>query len=186
MREYPSVPNVNLPDDATVAASLGIEGLSVGRQYLRDEQRSRIGCIWLDTLWQLRVQPSFDHYGFVGVISIHGEEFRGIQSRGWTKAVLASDEAFAVQEIEFDPLPSLVASLPLLRQSNSGFLDGIGYQLRAESMVLEGSLNFANPVEPELTALEIGCWQLADEIARKSQNKVLMNFTKTWRRYHDR
>ena len=174
---------MSLPDEVQIAAALGIEELHVGRHYLRDEQRFRVGRIWLDTLWLLRVEPSFDSHGLIGVITSHGEEFRGSQSTGWMKAVLSSNDAFVVQDIEADPLPDLVAGLPLLRKSHSMFLDGIGYQLRVETMALEGFLKFFNPKESELVAVELSCWQLADTVARESRNETLIAFTKAWRRY---
>jgi hypothetical protein len=49
MHTYPEIPNVNVPDDADIAALLGIEDLRVVRHYLRDEDRTRVGVVWLDT-----------------------------------------------------------------------------------------------------------------------------------------
>jgi hypothetical protein len=186
MHTYPKIPNVNVPSDASLAATLGLGDLRVGRHYLRDESRSRVGCIWLDTLWLLHVRPSFDHHGLVGVVTSHGEDFRGGTSPGWTKAILASNDSFIVQEVESDPLPPLLAQLPLLRTSNSAFLDGVGYELRIQTTQLTGKLSFRNPTLPELVAVERQCWELADTVARASGDKSLAAFTATWRRYQDR
>lgn len=174
------------PGDAAIAAAIGIEDLHVGRHYLRDEQRWRIGAIWIDSLWILRVQPSFHHHGAVGVVSAHGESFRGNQPTGWIKAFLSSGNELVAQEIEADPLPEFAGSLPILRKSNSMFLDGVGYELRVESMVLEGLLKFSNPEEPELLAVESCCWQLAETIACKARNHKLIAFAKAWRGYFNR
>lgn len=186
MHTYPKIPNVNVPSDASIAAALGLEDLRVGRHYLRDESRARVGCIWLDTLWMLHVRPSFDHHGLVGVVTSHGEEFRGVTSQGWTKAILASNDSFTVQEINSDPLPPLLAQLPLLRQSKSGFLDGVGYELRVHTIQMTAKLSFGNPSLPELVAVEKSCWDLGDAIARRSGDNSLAEFTATWRRYQDR
>ena len=186
MRDYPEHPNVKVPDDADIAVSLGIENLRVGRHYLRDEDRARVGALWLDTFWILRVLPSFDHHGLVGVAAAHGEKFRGKTSSGWMKGFLASNGSIAFQELETDPLPHVVARLPLLQKSKSMFLDGVGYQLRIESLQIKSTLDFANPTLPELVAVETTCWELADKIARESGEKSLTAFTKTWQRYHER
>jgi hypothetical protein len=186
MHTYPDSPNVNVPADADVAKSFGLDDLRVGRHYLRDKQQARIGAIWIDTFWMLHILPSFDHHGLLGVAVAHGEDFRGNKSSGWTKGFLASDESTAVQELETDPLPDLLARLPLLQKSTSMFLDGVGYQLRIESIQIKGTLNFGNPTLPELVAVEKSCWELAAMLARQSRNKSLAAFTQTWRRYHER
>ncbi len=186
MLDDTTIPNVCNPGDAAIAAAIGIEDLHVGRHYLRDEQRWRTGAIWIDCLWILRVQPSFHDHGAVGVVSAHGESFRETQPPKWIKAFLLSGDELVVQEIEADPLPEFAGSLPLLRKSNSMFLDGIGYELRVESLVLEGLLKFSNPEEPELIAVESCCWQLAETIAHKARNQKLIAFAKAWRGYLNR
>ena len=186
MHTYPKLPNVNVPDDDSVALAVGLDDLRVGRHYLRDESRARVGCIWLDTLWLLHVRPSFDHHGLVGVVKSHGEELRGVTSAGWVKAILASNDSFIVREVESDPLPELLARLPLLQQSQSGFLDGVGYEMRVETTQIKTKMSFGNPTLPELVAVERSCWEMAETIARKSRDEILIAFTKTWRRYQDR
>jgi hypothetical protein len=183
MSAHAETPSANLPDDAAIAASLGIEDFRVGRHYLRGEERVRIGAVWLDTFWVLRVLPSFDDHGLLGVVTAHGEEFRGKTSPAWIKGFIASGASFAVQTLEADPLPPLLAHLPLLQRSNAGFLDGVGYQLRMESVELSGTLDFGNPTLPELIAIEKSCLELADRIALASGHSSLANFTTTWREY---
>ncbi len=182
----PDTPNTNLPDDAAVAAPLGLEDLHVGRHYLRGEDRARTGAIWLDAYWMLRIRPAFHHHGLVGVVSCHGEEFRKKTSTGWIKGLLASNGALIVQELDSDPLPTAIARLPLLRRSDRQFLDGVSYQLRAATTAVETLLDFANPTMPELVAIERVCWDVADSIARRSGDTVLTAFTAAWREYHER
>lgn len=186
MHTYPKVPNVNVPDAEAIAVALGLDHLRVGRHYLRDDSHARVGCIWLDTLWLLQIRPSFDHHGLVGVATSHGEEFRGVTSRGWIKAILASNDSIIVHEIDSDPLPELLARLPLLQQSQSGFLDGVGYEMQIETTQIKTRLSFGNPTLPELVAVERSCWEMADAMARASREDTLVAFTKTWRRYQDR
>lgn len=175
-----------LPNDAAIAAALGIEDFRVGRQNLRDEQRWRVGRLWIDSLWMLSIRPSFDAWGTVGVATAHGEEFRGQTVEGWTKAVLASGTSLIVQPISADPLSTLLSSLPLLRHSHSVWLDGIDYSLRLESLAIRGTIDFANPTFPELIETERTCWRLAEEIARNSANPELVEFANGWERYLDR
>ena len=183
MRKYPNTPNVNVPDGAESAASLGLKDLRIGRHHLRDEAGVRIGSIWVDTFWMLRIKPSFDHHGLLGVAAAHGEGSVGGTSPGWTKGFLASDGLLVVQELETDPLPPVLSGLPLLQRSDSLCLDGVSYLLGFRSMPVEGTLSFGNPTVPELVAVESACCDLAEKIAHKSISEPLLAFTETWRSY---
>lgn len=182
----PDTPTTNVPDDAAVASALGLEDLHVGRHYLRGEDRARTGAIWLDAYWMLRIRPAFHDHGLVGVASCHGEEFRKKTSTGWIKGLLASNGALVLQELDSDPLPTALAGLPLLRESDRLFLDGVSYQLRAATIAVKCVLDFGNPTMPELVAVERVCWDVADDIARRSGDTVLTDFTATWRGYQNR
>jgi hypothetical protein len=182
----PDTPNTYVPDDAAVAAALGLEDLHAGRHYLRGEDRGRTGAIWLDAYWMLRIRPAFHDHGLVGVASCHGEEFRKRTSTGWIKGLLASNGALVVQEFDSDPLPTVLAGIPLLRRSDWLSLDGVSYQLHAATIAVTCILDFRNPKIPELVAVERVCWEVADNIARRSGDAVLTDFTATWRGYHDR
>lgn len=170
--------------DVAIATSLGITDLQVGRHYLRDEDRARVGAIWLDTVWMLRVQPTFGQRVLLGVATAHGEEFRGQSSSGWIKGFLASNYSFAIHDLESDPLPNVIARLPLLSKDGFGFRsrDGVCYQLRTKSMEIESTIEFANPEIPELVSVVRTCWELAETIARNSRDESLAAFTKTWER----
>lgn len=180
-----ATPNRSLPDDATIAAALGLKELRVGKHDWRDEQHSLVGNLWLKSLWLLRVRPSFGHYGLIGVITAHGGELRRDGRRfSWVKAVLSSNDVLIAQDIEVDPLPDVVSSLPLTWKSNSVSCDGVEYGFCVETGFVEGGLRFSNPEQPELVALEYRCWQLAETVAIESRNETLIAFTRAWRRYH--
>jgi hypothetical protein len=184
MDSYPKHPNVTVPDDDLIAAAFGIDNLRVGKHFLRDESRARIGCLWVESLWLLHVKPSFHHHGLVGVATAHGEEFKGVASPGWIKAILASNDAVVTAVLDSDPLPRLVERLPLLGAMNSAYLDGVGYSLRLETAQVKSHLSFANPTLPALIAIERTCWTVADSIAHESRMEALTEFTNVWRRYH--
>jgi hypothetical protein len=177
--------NYSLPDDATIAAALGLKDLHLGRHDLRDEQDSLVGSLWLTSFWRLRIEPSFGHYGLIGVITARGRESRKDgRSFAWIKAVLSSNGVLFVQDIEVDPLPDVVVSLPLIWKSDSVCCDGVGYAFYVETNFIEEFLRFSNPERPELIAVEHRCWQLAETVALESRNETLIAFTKAWRRYH--
>ena len=147
--------------DDPLASAVCLEELRVGRHYIRDAAKMRVGSIWVDTLWRLEVFPSFDNAGVVAVVAAHGEEFRDRAVEGWVKAVLSSADALVVEQIDADPLPSVISALPLLSQSNSMSLDGVSYDLRFETVGITGTLEFSNPRQRELVALEQVCLHLA-------------------------
>jgi len=178
-------PNLIAPNDEdSIARALGIRDLRVGRHNLRDESPVPIGHICLDTLWILEVVPAFFGFtGLVGVAASHGEEFWGTTSPDWIKAILASGESLFVQEIELDPLPDVLAQLPLLPKLQNRSRDGIEYYLSIETETVCTGMSFFNPYLPELVAVEHSCWELADTIARKSGDETLASFTKSWQEY---
>ena len=176
-------PSQSIPTDDAIAAALGIEDLRLGRHFLRDEGGKRAGSIWLDTYWMLRVKPSFDDHGLVGVAAAHGEESKGVKPPGWIKAVLSCADALVVWDIEADPLPPFLSRLPLLRSCGSMFLDGVGYELRSNSLDVHANLRFSNPVAFEFVTFEAACLQLAQRIARASGNQALIRFGATWAGY---
>jgi len=180
------MPDAAFPTDGEIAAAFGLDDLRVGRHYLRDESRVRVGSIWMDTLWLIRVCPSFDNDGVIGVATAHGEELRGRTVDGWVKAMLSSTGTLIAQQIDDDPLPAFVSALPLLRPSNSLSLDGVGYELRFETIAIKGTMSFFNPVSTELVALERACLRLAQQVAQKSANQALLDFATTWERYAQR
>jgi hypothetical protein len=186
MIPYPDKPNTAVPEDAAIAAALGVGGLRTGRHYLRDESGGRVGCLWLDTLWTLQVMPSFHDHGLVGVAVARGEKFRGVVSPGWIKGVLAADDVLAVRELDADPLPDLLGKLPLLAKSTSMSIDGVGYRLRVETLAIDADLSFSNPSVQALAAVERACWALADTMACASGENALTTFTASWRGYLSR
>lgn len=175
-------PNYELPDDASVAAALGLGGLRVGRH----RAPGRVGGMWLDTFWLLHIRPSFDPPGLIGVATSHGDKPRDAASTGWIKAILAANNSMAVHHLESDPLPHLVEHVPMLRASQSGFLDGVGYGLRLQTMEMSTSIQFWNPTYPELVAIERSCWELAETISRQSRDDALTAFVEAWRQYLER
>ena len=178
-----SIPQAAVRREDKIAAVLGLKDLRVGRHYLQDESGICIASIWMDTIWLLRVCPSFDSGGVVGVATAHGEEFQGSKPDGWVKAVVLSTDSIVAQQIDDDPLPAIVSALPLLFPSNSLSFDGVGYELRFASIQIKGTISFSNPVSAELIALERACLRLAKEVSHRSANHTLVNFATTWEQY---
>jgi hypothetical protein len=135
-----------------LARLFGLEELRIGRHYLRDTDRARIGSVWVQSLWFADVVPSFHARSVLCVIAVKGEAFRNKTTPDWHKAVFATPFHSAVVGIDTDPVANALNGFDLFRPSGVMSLDGIGYKVAFETMELRGSLSFGNPSQPKLVA----------------------------------
>src|SRR5262245_888887 len=100
MTHEPKHPHNDAPPSAGDLARLfGLEELRIGRHYLRDTDRARIGSLWVQSLWYAEVVPSFHSRSILCVICAKGEAFRNKMTPDWHKAAFATPFKSAVVEI---------------------------------------------------------------------------------------
>lgn len=171
------------PSGGDLAPLFGLEELRIGRHYLRDTDRARIGSVWIQSLWYADVIPSFHTRSVVCVIAAKGEEFRKKTTPDWHKAAFATPFHSTVVEMDTDPVANALNGVDLFRPSGVMSLDGIGYKVVFETMELRGSLSLGNPSQPHLVALESALHSLASQVARQSNVKELGEAVEVWNEY---
>jgi hypothetical protein len=160
-----------------------LEELQIGRHYLRNADRARIGSVWVQSLWYADVVPSFHARSVLCVICAKGEAFRNKTTPDWHKAAFATPFQSAVLEIDTDPVADAFNGFDLFRPSGTMSLDGIGYKVVFETLELRGSLGFGNPSQAHLVALESALHSLASQVARRSKVKELGEAVEVWNEY---
>ena len=176
-------PRDETPPSGNVLAQLfDLEELRIGRHYLRDKDRARVGSVWIQSLWYAEVIPSFHGRSILCVINAKGEEFRKKSTPNWHKAAFATPSHWAVIDVVADPVADALTGFDLF-QSSGGSLDGIGYKVVIETVGLHGSLSFGNPSLPHLLALESALMSLATDVARRSGVKELIDAVDVWAEY---
>jgi hypothetical protein len=184
MTHEPKHPHADCPPSgADLARLFGLDELRIGRHYLRDSDRARIGSIWVQSLWYADVAPSFHARSVLCVIAAKGEAFRDKTTPDWHKAVFATPFQSAVVEIDTDPVANALNRFDLFRPSDVMWLDGIGYRVVFETLELRGSVGFGNPSRPHLVALESALHSLASQVAGRSNVKELGEAVKVWNEY---
>lgn len=171
------------PSVSDIASLFGLEDLRIGRHYLRDADQARIGSLWVESLWQVDVVPSFHTRSVLCVICAKGEALRKTTTPNWHKAVFATPSHSAIVEIDADPVAKALNGFDLFRPSDGDSLDGIAYKILFETVQLRGSLSFSNPSQPHLVALESALNSLACQIARRSNVKELGDAVEVWNKY---
>jgi len=184
MTTEPKHPHDNAPPSGDDLVRLfGLEELRIGRHYLRDTDRARMGSVWVESLWYADIVPSFHERSVLCVIAAKGEAFRNKTTPNWHKAVFATPFQSAVVEIEADPVAHALNGFDLFRPSGVMSLDGIGYKVAFETLELRGSLTLGNPSQPKLVALESALHSVASEVARRSDVKELGEAVIVWNEY---
>ncbi len=171
------------PSGGDLARLFGLEELRIGRHYIRNTDRSRIGSLWVESLWQAEVVPSFHARLVLCVICAQGEVFHNKTTPGWHKAAFATPFHSAVIEIEGDPVADALNGFDLFRPGGGLWLDGIGYNVAFETIKLRGSLTFGNPSQPHLVALESALNSLASRLAARADLKELGEAVDVWNEY---
>ena len=166
------------------AQAFGISELRVGRHRVRDDDGQTCGAVHLNSIWTLRIKPSFAIHGFLTVATAEGLEYSGSKTPGWRRALLRSDDGKElVSSNVAKTVEPILANIPLLVKSNEMTLDGIGYELIWQSDELIGSMQFNNPRSDVLRLLEITCLNLATSLTKQSDGHKMFNFVNEWKRY---
>lgn len=171
---------------ANIAGSLGLSGAEsrTGLHRIYDEKGTKVGSFWVPILWKVKILPSFDppallmvlakdqHFfgGFGASISSGGlavsYEVVKFQS-GWQDSVLHALQKFNLVEIEGAMLS----------------LDGIRYQLEAETVSSKVQIDFGNPHTESLMMLERAIIEVAKDILKSIENKSLLEYMTSWGKY---
>ena len=164
-----------LPSWDDMANLLEMERLGIGNHYIRDADRYRVASFSVPRVWSVEVHP-FGRavWRLAGVKGI-GEEFRGVKTSDWTRAVLATREDSAVLALDEDPVARAIGALDLLDGSDFSSLDGIAYRVTLATMSLTATFEFSNPRLGPLLALEHEILDLARTIAVSSGKRTLLS-----------
>jgi hypothetical protein len=159
----------------TVAGLLELETLRVGTHYLRDAEGYRVGSFWVSRWWAIEVRPAFKKaWMLAGAVAI-GQEFRRTKTTGWMKVALATPDGSATMSIDEDPVMRAIGALDLADVTSHPALDGVGYRLVVHSDALRATIEFANPTQASLVALERATRELARTVALNSGQDALMS-----------
>ncbi|MDZ4819744.1 MAG: hypothetical protein SGJ20_12315 [Planctomycetota bacterium] len=182
MHPYPDIPNRNVPTDAAIAATLGISELRLVSDYLRNEDGSRRGLLRANSIWTLKVEPTFYHTWVVGICSAEGREFRTKSVPGWIRGFVAFGDRVIVKELEADPLLSTITQIPLAVAERIVCLDGVGHELKIQSGGLECLLKFAYAPTEVLGSVVRICNEVANSIAKQTGHESLTELIDATRR----
>jgi hypothetical protein len=164
-----------LPSWDEIANLLELENLRVGVHYIRDEDRYRVAEFWVPRLWSVEVRPFGQPVWRLAGVRAMGREFRGTKTNDWTKAVLATNEDSAVLALDKDPVADAIGALALMDPWDFSSLDGIWYRLSLQTMALNATLEFSNPLQGSLLTLEREILDLSRSIARGSGKEALIS-----------
>jgi hypothetical protein len=177
-------PHAKLPSSKDELAKLfGLENLRVGRHFLRDADRARIGSVWVESFWFAEILPAFHEPTVLCVVRARGETFRNNTTPNWQRAAYASTSHSAVSDIVDDPVATTLSNFDLFFPGGNLSLDGIGYKLSFQTLALLGFFYFGNPTAPRLVRLESALNLVAAEVARRSSVKELIAAVRTWDEY---
>jgi hypothetical protein len=177
-------PRPKLPPSRDELAKLfGLEDLRIGKHFLRDADRSRVGSIWIESFWYAEILPSFHDGSALCVARAKGEVFRNNTTRDWHMAAFATTSHSAFSDIVDDPVASSLGGLNLFHADGNFTLDGIGYKVSFETLNLRGCLDFSNPTQPSLVSLESTLNLVAAEVAQRSGVQELIATIRTWDEY---
>ncbi len=155
--------------EAALSRLLGLEGLSTGLHYYRNEQRERTGCVWVRTFWWALIVPSsfFRDPWALCIAHAEGKPFRQTCVPDWTKAAFTTDESSAVFDISDDPVSKSLRTLDLSTTKADPALDGISYLLNIHNDAVDASLVFSNPTDPGFKELERSLFSIGREAASR-------------------
>ena len=156
-----------------MANLMEMESLSIGGHAKRDEDRYRVATFSVPWVWSVEVCPHLHPVWRLAGATAIGQEFRGVTTTNWTKAVLATHEDSAVVELERDRIVEAIGALDLLDDSDHSSLDGVSYRVKLTSKALRITVEFANPSDGPLLALEREILDLTRLIARSSGKPAL-------------
>lgn len=171
------------PTAEEVARLAGVGDLRLGKHFLRDEQKQPVGCVWVRSFWFAEILPSFHPPAVLAVVVAKGEAFQDCVSPDWVKGVFATHQEAAVALLEADPVPAVLDSQSLFALDDNTCLDGIAYTFTLETTPLRAALQFGNPTQPCLLALEAGLLALARKIATQAGSEPLLGVVESWGEY---
>jgi hypothetical protein len=158
-----------------MAKLLEMERLGIGYHYIRDEDRYRVARFSVPRVWSAEVHPFGRAVWRLAGAKAIGEEFRGVKTTDWTRAVVATHEDSAVLALEGDPVAEAIGALDLLDGSDFSLLDGTAYRVTLTTMSLTAAFEFSNPRHGPLLALEREILDLARTIAVRSRKPALIS-----------
>lgn len=172
---------MNLPTSEEMAQLMGLRDLRIGRHFLRDGGGERSGCVSVCTLWYAEVVPSFQPRIAVAVATATGEPYQGRCAADFVRAALATAEARQVMPIDTDPMRKALNGIDLFCGDTAApGLNGIAYTITFQTLHLQGTLQFGNPVHQCLRSLEDTLLGLARRIAAHTDDAKLTAAVEGW------
>jgi hypothetical protein len=170
---------------ANLAKVLGIEDLRIGRHYIRNAERERIGSLWIDSFWHAQVEISSDNV--LVLCAVYGQnEESGRTTCDVRKVALATSESSFAMELERDGVTEALNGFDLFRQGGNEFLDGVSYKISFGTIALNGTLEFGNPTRTHLIILQKALLSVAEIVAGRSNIQELCKGVNEWRSHTDR
>lgn len=168
-------PHITPADRNAVGKFLNLENWRVGIHRVPGAPE-----IYVDCLWWVEVQPSFD-----AAWVIAGFVANELQSLGpqWRKAIMIDGAAIGVVDLDNAAIEDAINSVPLLKYSRSMARDGIRYRVDTETTSATAELFFTNPDVMELVELESALLTLGDTIATASGVPELVEVMEIWWKY---
>jgi hypothetical protein len=166
-----------------VARLTGLRDLRIGKHFLRDGKGEPNACVWVRSYWLVEVLPTFQPPAVVAVVAAKGEPFNDCKSPDWVKGVFASQREAAVVLLDADPLPPALNCLTLLTDDETPCHEGVGYAFHFETPQVRGLLQFGNPAQDGLKAVEAGILALAHKIATQAGSPILNQVLDAWREF---
>lgn len=166
-----------------VAKAFGLEALSIGRHYIRNEQRERIGAHKIRGISSFKVKPSFHQSFTIWTVVVEGEVNAESDTPSWVKAGIEIEEQVAVASIEFNPIEQSLQSLNLYEYDGGITLDGVGYELSFETPSTRGVLCFSNPRTATLRSIERTMFNVAKAVLTSFPHGAAIETVGNWRSY---
>lgn len=158
-----------------IAQVLGLDGLRIGRHILRNNNGMKTGERWIQCFWYCLVQIRCETKAIITVVEPCDSSkcdvvFALVNQHEVSHSVTAEISAQEVMP-DFD-------SIKLGTRTGVLSLDGVTYSVGIESVALRAVIEFANPIDTQLLALEKAVLSIVRVLARATGQPVVSTFMK--------
>jgi hypothetical protein len=174
----------------SVQRACRLERLHVGSHTLRDARRWKVGAIHVEGLWIAEIEPTFADPACLAVLTTDQGRRAVFAVRRWltTYPLHIRDVPTVVGPITAapdwpDPVAEAFRSLDCRVAGRQVVLDGIGYRLYLETISLQVAVRFANPMVPQLRALEQALLQVGRTMAVHDPAGTVEEYLHEWAPY---
>lgn len=159
-----------------IARNLGLDGLRIGRHILRNDNGMKTGERWIQCFWYCLIQIRCETKAIITIVKPRDSNvcvavFSLVNQHELTDSVTSEVPAHEVMP-DFD-------SIKLGTMTGTLSLDGITYSVGIESAALRSVIEFANPIDTHLLALEKTVLSVVRVLARATGKSFVSTFMNT-------